>query len=89
MNFGADGIHRMFRLTQHSPREDWDELSNFDFGTSCTVMPYGQGNPRTGNVNNLGTTVQRELIGTVGAGTLEVSVRSDGDDGGSQFFLNP
>ena len=52
-------------------------------------MPYGQGNPRTGNVNNLGTTVQRELIGTVGAGTLEVSVRSDGDDGGSQFFLNP
>ena len=43
---------------------------------------------RAGNVNNLGAAVQRELIGTVGAGTLEVSVRSDGDDGGSQFFSN-
>ena len=47
-----------------------------------------QVSPRAGNVNNLGAAVQRELIGTVGAGTLEVSVRSDGDDGGSQFFSN-
>ena len=52
-------------------------------------MLSGQGNPRTGNVNNLSATVQRELIGTVGVRTIEVSVRSDGDNGGSQFFLNP
>ena len=31
MNFGEAGIHRMFRLTQHSPREDWNVQSSFRF----------------------------------------------------------
>ena len=31
MNFGADGIHRMFRLTQHSPREDVGCTIDFRF----------------------------------------------------------
>ena len=66
MNFGEAGIHRMFRLTQQSPRKvrqrrisevrqrrnfargQWDERSGLVDGTSCEVMLYGQGNPRTG-----------------------------------------
>ena len=48
MNFGEAGIHRMFQLTQHSPREAWDVLSGLVSDVSCKVMLSGQGNPRTG-----------------------------------------
>ena len=83
MNFVPDGVHRMFQLTHRDPREDMG--CTIDFRFRCEQ----QGLCSPANVNNLSTTVQMELIGTVGVRTIEMSVRSDGDNGGSQFFLNP
>ena len=38
----------MLQLTQRVRARMWDEQSIFDSATSCQLMPYGQGNPRTG-----------------------------------------